>query len=177
MVDPSALSGTLVTQLLCSTEQDYQQACQAINATEIALQNAYQIKSACAAAAQNTGTGLGRSLYMLTDAIDIGGAIRRQAAALCIPDHLAQALHDLVMRFMFRLQALDQGGDRSTDAGWLVDRDLFGDRQVHRQVQERIGLAVLDRIIGRQRRFDILQFAGVFWMLLQPVGSDGFQRR
>ena len=40
---------------------------------------------------------------------------------------------------------------RLADAARLVDRDLLADRQVHRQVQERVRAAVLDRVARRQR--------------------------
>ena len=63
------------------------------------------------------------------------------------------------------------------DAARLVDRDLFGDRQVHRQVQEGVRLAAFDRVVARDGRFHVFQFGVVFGVLDDPVGGDGIHRR
>jgi cytochrome c553 len=72
---------------------------------------------------------------------DVGVAIRRAASPLALPDHPAQALHRAMVRRMQRVVAVRQQFHRLTDAARLVDRALFADRQMHRQVQERIGAA------------------------------------
>ena len=66
---------------------------------------------------------------------------------------------------------------RRLDAARLVDRDLLGDRQVHRQVQERIRLAALDRVIARDGFVGVEQGVVVFRVLDDPVGGDGVHRR
>ena len=65
---------------------------------------------------------------------------RRAGAPLrCdFPEHGAEALHDLVLRRVRRAEAGDQRVERRADSGGLVDGDLLADRQVHRQVQERV---------------------------------------
>ena len=49
---------------------------------------------------------------------------------------------------LVRVAAADQALVRRADAARMVDRQLLGDRQVHGQVQERVGAAVLDRVLG-----------------------------
>src|SRR5450830_857312 len=90
------------------------------------------------------------------DAFDIGGTIRWQAAALGVPDDFAQAFHDFVLGFVFGPLALCQGLESFTDAGWLINGNLLADRQMHRQMQEWVGLALLDRVVGFQRGQDLI---------------------
>ncbi len=66
--------------------------------------------------------------------------------------------------------------ERLLDAARLVDRDLLADREVHRQVQERIGPAALDRIDRGARGFGIGEVGLVLRMLGDPVGCDRFER-
>src|SRR5688572_24814139 len=72
-------------------------------------------------------------------AINICGGIRRRTIPLRRPYHLAEAFHNLVMRIMLA-QPLYQRIMRGPDTRRLVDRHLFGNRQVHRQMKEWIGL-------------------------------------
>ncbi len=57
----------------------------------------------------------------------------------------------------------------------LIDRQLFGNRQMHRQVQERIRAAVLDAILGLVTR--ARQFIVILGMLDDPVERKRFDRR
>lgn len=58
----------------------------------------------------------------------------------------------------------------------VVDRQLFGDRQVHGQVQERVGAAGLDAIVGLGG-LGVLEVAVVFGVFQDPVQRGRFQRR
>jgi len=57
-----------------------------------------------------------------------------------------------------------------------VGGNLFRDRQMHRQVQERIRLAAFDGIIARHGFLRVPQLVVVFGMLLDPVGGLRIRR-
>ena len=63
---------------------------------------------------------------------------------------------------------------RLADPARLVDAALLADRQVHRQMQERIGLAVVGRMHRRQGGVNIGQRAVVFGVLVDPQACYGF---
>ena len=65
---------------------------------------------------------------------------------------------------------------RAPNARRLVDRQLLGDREMHRQMQERIGLAAIRRVVGLGG-VGIGEFVLIFRMLDDPVGGDALQRR
>jgi hypothetical protein len=105
--------------------------------------------------------------------VQVGLAVGRQAAALAGPDHLAQALHHLVVGLVQRAAApRGQQLHRLADAGGLVDGHLLVDRQVHAQVQEGVGAAFLDRVDGGQRGGLVGQL-GVVFGVLKPIQSRG----
>ena len=81
------------------------------------------------------------------------------------------------MGFVLRAATLRQQLEGGADARRLVDGNLLRDRQVHRQVQEGIALALLDRVIGGDGGLDVAQAVVIFRMLHDPVAGDGFQRR
>ena len=61
---------------------------------------------------------------------------------------------------------------RLPDAGGLVDGQLLLDREVHGQVQERIGAAVLDRVVGLQGRGLVGEVGVVLGVLGDPARGD-----
>src|SRR6202012_6227023 len=62
------------------------------------------------------------------DQREIGVRVRRGIVALRVPDDLAQAFHDGVLRLVGRAHARDQPLVRAPDADRLVDGQLLGDR-------------------------------------------------
>jgi MFS superfamily sulfate permease-like transporter len=116
-----------------------------------------------------------RLTHALAHALHVRVGIRLRAVALRRPDHLAQTFHDAVVRLVLA-HARGQRLVGGADAARLVDRHLFRDRQVHRQVQERIRLAAFDGVIARHRRIRVRQLVVVFGMLFDPVGGDGVHR-
>jgi hypothetical protein len=65
---------------------------------------------------------------------------------------------------------------RLPDAARLVDRALLADRQVHRQVQERIGLSVAAVVDPGHGRLGVGQVGVVFGVLQQPLAGQRLQR-
>jgi hypothetical protein len=105
-------------------------------------------------------------------AVDIGLAIGRQLAALGAPEHFAEAFEHVVQRFVAVAAPALQQREGGADAGRLVDRQLLLDRQVQREMQEGIGLALLRRPFARQRVFGFEQGV-VFGMQFDQVGGQG----
>ena len=81
-----------------------------------------------------------------------------------------------MVRFMQRVRLVAHQRDRLLYAARLIDRALLADRQVHRQVQERVRLALLRGEHGLQGRVQIGQYGMVFGMLGYPASGDGFNR-
>lgn len=114
------------------------------------------------------------ALGALADQLDVGVAVERRTQALSLPYHLAQAFHDF-MGGLVRVAAADQALVRRADAARMVDRQLLGDRQVHGQVQEWVGAAVLDRVLGGHG-LGAFEVAVVLGMFEDPVQRHGFER-
>jgi hypothetical protein len=57
----------------------------------------------------------GLSLRPPLDILDISRAIRRQAIALGVPDHLAQGFHEFMMGIVLRATALGQQLEGATE--------------------------------------------------------------
>ena len=64
---------------------------------------------------------------------------------LRLPDHFAQAFEHGVQRGVLVAARRANALELRADAGRLVDRELLGDREMQRQVQERIDVAGLGR--------------------------------
>ena len=88
----------------------------------------------------------------------------------------APSQHD-VRRFVRRVEPLRQPGVRVGNAGRLIDTDLLCHRQVHRQVQERIGPAALGAELLGKRAFRILQQRVILRVYVDPPQRGGFERR
>ena len=69
-----------------------------------------------------------------------------------------------------RLQAI-------ADAAGLVDRTLLGNGQMQGQVQERVGSAGTDRVVGGQRFIDVFQVGMVLGMPADQVAGLRLDRR
>ena len=110
-------------------------------------------------------------------ALDVGLAVGRAAAPLRIPEHPAEALHRLVLGGMARAERGGEQLERLADPGRLVDRHLLADRQVHRQVQERVAAAVAAVVARGQRPIELGQIVVMLGMLGDPVGGDRLDRR
>src|SRR5438132_5952096 len=83
------------------------------------------------------------SLPFARQAVEVGGVVETRAVSLRLPDHLREAIHDVVPRLVHRAAADGEGFEGSADSRRLVDGDLLLDGEVHRDVQEGIGLAAL----------------------------------
>jgi hypothetical protein len=81
-----------------------------------------------------------------------------------------------MVRVVQRIAARRQQFDRLPDAARLVDRALLADRQVHGQVQEGIGLAVVAFIDARDSGVAVCHVGVVLGMLLQPLAGQRLQR-
>ena len=67
--------------------------------------------------------------------------------------------------------AIEQPSVARADSGRLIDGELFGDGNVHRQMQEGIGLAEFGRVVLIKIALGLVEHAMVFWMR-----EDGFER-
>ena len=79
----------------------------------------------------------------VSQASEIELRIRRRAVPLRIPHHFAQAFEHRVQRRVLVAARRADALVLRANAGRLVDRELLGDREVQRQVQERIDVARL----------------------------------
>jgi hypothetical protein len=82
-----------------------------------------------------------------------------------------------VLRRVRRAETGDERSEGLPDPGRLVDRDLLADRQVHRQMQERVLAAALGRIRHRLRGVGVGEVAVVLGMRVDPVGGESLERR
>ena len=64
--------------------------------------------------------------------------------------------------------------DRLADAARLVNRALLADRQVHGQVQERVGVAAFHVVHLFQRSVCVHEVGVVFGVLVNPLACYGF---
>ena len=104
----------------------------------------------------------------------VGLAIGRAGVALRVGQHLAQAFHHLVVR---RVQIAPLGGQqfhRLPYAARLIDAALLADRQVHRQVQERVAAHRAVAIVACDGDFGVLEIGMPFGVLGNPGGGQGF---
>jgi len=83
--------------------------------------------------------------------------------------------HSVVVRVMQRVFFRGEQFDRLADAARLVDRALFADRQMHRQVQKRIRLAAFNVVHGGQRSAGIGEVEVVLRVLVDPHARYCFQ--
>ena len=111
---------------------------------------------------------------VLLHAGDVGVAIGWATGALTFPNHLAQAIHGLVVGQVQRIAAVRQQLHRLPDAPGLINAALLADGQVHGQVQERVALAFFSVLHGGQGGVDIGQIGVVFGVLVNPQACYGF---
>src|SRR5690554_6558630 len=108
------------------------------------------------------------------DQVQVFLGIQRGAQALGFPYGFAQCLHDDVGRFMM-IASGKQTLVGSLDSRGLIDGKLLIDRQMHGQMQKRIGPALLHREISIGD-FRVFQVGMVFGMLAHEIHRHGFQR-
>ena len=89
------------------------------------------------------------------DGFYISGPIGRATTALALPQHGTQALHHRVLCVVDGVFSFGQLRHRCLNALGLVDRALFADGQVHRQMQKWIGLSLPDVEIACFRCFRV----------------------
>ena len=109
------------------------------------------------------------------DTLDVSRAVRWSARTLAFPNHLAQAVHRLMVCVMQRVSLCSQQLDRLPNAARLVNRALLADRQMHRQVQEGIGLASFNVVHFFQCHIRVGKIAMVFGVLGYPLTCYGFK--
>jgi hypothetical protein len=91
------------------------------------------------------------------------------AFTLLLPRYFRESL--LARRPLLRQHQLGTAGRIGDGLAAGVGGNLFRDRQMHRQVQERIRLAAFDGRIARHGFLRVPQLVVVFGMLLDPVGG------
>ena len=112
-----------------------------------------------------------RLAAVTAQALEVAHAVERRAVPLRVPKGLAQAFHDRMFGVV-DVEFLAQSFVLGADAGWLVDADLLGDRQVEREVQERIHAPGFRREFLLQRTLGLPEERVVFGVLLDQVGGD-----
>ena len=113
--------------------------------------------------------------YPALHTVNVSRTIRRAACPLAFPHHLPQTVHRFMMRIVQGVKSCRQQLNRLANAAWLVNRALFADGQVHRQVQKRIRLAALHVVHLCQCRICIDKIGMVFRMLSNPLASYYFK--
>ena len=99
--------------------------------------------------------------------------IERPACPLGVPQCFAKALHDGVLSVV-DFEFLAQCVVGVADAWWLVDADLFGNRQVQREVKERVHLPGFGREVLLDGRLGFFEQSVVFGMMLNKIGRGRF---
>src|SRR5262249_20662324 len=85
-------------------------------------------------------TGFG-ALASPLEAREVQRRIGRRSVPLRVPDHLSKALEDRVQRRMLVAPREAQALELGADSRWLIDPELFRDREMQREMQERTRLA------------------------------------
>lgn len=96
---------------------------------------------------------------------------------LRLPEHLAQAFHDLVRGGMFIPQTTRETLPGLADTFGLVDRQLFRDRQMHGQVKKGIAAPIGGVKLPVKRLLRMVEKGVIFGVHANPVGGDGLERR
>ena len=110
------------------------------------------------------------------DAGNVGVAVRRSPGALAFPQHFSQTFHGVVVRAVQRVALVCEQFHRLADAAWLVNGTLLAYRQVHGQMQERVGAPIVAAVHRCDGGIGIAQIAVVLGMLVNPLRRDGLQR-
>lgn len=100
--------------------------------------------------------------------------VRWFSAALTFPNHDSEALHGFVMGTVIRTHFQGQLIDRSLHPWGLIDAVLFAQTQMHGQVKEWIGFAVLYLIHAMNGFGLIAEVIVVFGVKSDPVCGQGF---
>ena len=92
------------------------------------------------------------------------------------PHHLRETFEHRVLRGMLVAVSATQALVLRTDAGRLVDRNLLRDREVQRQVQERIDVAAFGRKLPLDVRVGRFQQRVILRVPRNDGGSNPLQR-
>ena len=106
-------------------------------------------------------------------AFQVAYCIERSACPLGVPQRFAKALHDGVLGVV-DFEFLAQCVVGVADTWRLVDADLFGNRQVQREVKERVHLPGFGREVLLDGRLGFFEQSVVFGMMLNKIGRGRF---
>ena len=98
------------------------------------------------------------------ETLEIDPFIRRGALALRLPQHFTQTFHDPVLGRMLIRELFKQFPIITADAFRLIDRQLLLDGNMHTQVQKRVGLTRIRRVIPVKRRYWCVEQRVIFRM-------------
>jgi len=93
---------------------------------------------------------------------------------LTFPQHFPQAVHGFVVGLVQGVAFVGKQFDGLAYASGLVDAALLTDRQVHRQVQKRVGAALLRFAHAGQCGVYIGKVLCIFGVLIHPLACYGF---
>jgi hypothetical protein len=113
---------------------------------------------------------------MALNAVNVSCTVRRASCALAFPHHLAQAVHGFMVRVVKRVALGCQKLNRLPNAARLVNGALLADRQMHRQVQKRVGFTAFNVVHFFKCSVGICNIGVVFGVFLQPLTGQGFNR-
>jgi len=111
---------------------------------------------------------------------DVVVAVWWTPGLLAFPEHGAQTFHGLVVGLVQRIALVGQQFHRLAYAARLVYAALLADRQVHGQMQKRVGACRVHRQHGGQRGVQVGKIGVVLGVLIHPArgnGFNGFQRQ
>src|SRR5688572_1642230 len=112
---------------------------------------------------------------MPLEAFKVDRFVRRRACALGAPYRLPEAFQQQMLRVVLGAGLCEQALEKRAYPARLIDRNLFLDRQVQREVEERIGLPGFGLVVAVAVAFRLVENRVVFGVQRDHVQRDAFQ--
>ena len=117
------------------------------------------------------------AILLFFQASKINCRIRLGAIALRLPDHFPETFHHAMLRIVLRVELPRQAREMCAYTRRLANGNLLLDGEVHHQVQERIGRAVLRQVVLILVAFRVFQRGVIFRVFGDELRGEVFQRR
>lgn len=112
-----------------------------------------------------------------SQAVQVRDTIRRVTTSLGLPEHFAETFHHLMGCSMVATQTICERLEMGTDPGRLVNRQLLGNRQMHREMEKGIACTVCAIKGTLERSLRIVERYVVLGMLGNPPTREILERR
>jgi len=123
----------------------------------------------------STALWSGRRTEPTLDAVQVGLPVRCRTAALGVPDDFPETFDQRVLRLVLVTQPRSQAPARLGDSPRLIDGELFLDREMERQMQERVEAGLLWSEVPLEVAFGMVEQRLVFRVQQDHTDCGRFQ--